>query len=155
MLLYGREGVRRWVGAEVQYALGRNLSPHDDALRLPIFPILLPEGDLHNLPPFLSLFQVQHWQAGEAVPEKLINAIRDKTELLDDSNTFTGCPFLGLSAFQPEHANLFFGRREETLDALKLLGTLYRQRLCERYLLPTGLDVSAVTTAMLNDAKFF
>ncbi len=139
----------------MQYALGRNLSPHDDALRLPIFPILLPEGDLHNLPPFLSLFQVQHWQAGEAVPEKLINAIRDKTELLDDSNTFTGCPFLGLSAFQPEHANLFFGRREETLDALKLLGTLYRQRLCERYLLPTGLDVSAVTTAMLNDAKFF
>lgn len=59
VLLYGRNGVQRWVGAEVQYALGRNLSPHDDALRLPIFPILLPEGDLHSLPPFLSLFQIQ------------------------------------------------------------------------------------------------
>jgi formylglycine-generating enzyme required for sulfatase activity len=124
VLLYGREGVRRWVGAEVQYALSRNLSPHNDALRLPIFPILLPEGDLHSLPPFLSLFQIQRWQAGEALPASLIQAIRDKTELLDDSNTFVGCPFLGLSAFQPEHANLFFGRREETLDALKLLGTL-------------------------------
>lgn len=58
------------------------------------------------------------------MPATLIDAIRRKSELLDDSNTFEGCPFLGLSAFQPEHANLFFGRREETLDALKLLGTL-------------------------------
>ncbi|MDD5394103.1 MAG: SUMF1/EgtB/PvdO family nonheme iron enzyme [Thiothrix sp.] len=124
VLLYGREGVRRWVGAEVQYALSRNLSPHDDALRLPIFPILLPEGDLTKLPPFLSLFQIQRWQTGEALPATLIDAIQRKSELLDDSNTFDGCPFLGLSAFQPEHANLFFGRRGETLDALKLLGTL-------------------------------
>ncbi|WP_287603692.1 SUMF1/EgtB/PvdO family nonheme iron enzyme [Thiothrix sp.] len=124
VLLYGREGVRRWVGAEVQYALGRNLSPHDDALRLPIFPILLPEGDLHSLPPFLSLFQIQRWQPAQVLPDTLIQAIRAKTELLDHSNTFDGCPYLGLSAFQPEHANLFFGRREETLDALKLLGTL-------------------------------
>lgn len=124
VLLYGREGVRRWIGAEVQYALGRNLSPHDDALRLPIFPILLPEGDLHSLPPFLSLFQIQRWQPAQVLPDTLIQAIRAKTELLDHSNTFDGCPYLGLSAFQPEHANLFFGRREETLDALKLLGTL-------------------------------
>ncbi len=124
VLLYGRNGVQRWVGAEVQYALGRNLSPHDDAQRLPIFPILLPEGDLHSLPPFLGMFQIQRWQAGQALPATFIQAIRDKSELLDDRNTFEGCPFLGLSAFQPEHANLFFGRREETLDALKLLGTL-------------------------------
>ncbi|MGB3918038.1 MAG: SUMF1/EgtB/PvdO family nonheme iron enzyme [Thiothrix litoralis] len=123
VLLYGREGVRRWVGAEVQYALGRNLSPHDDTLRLPIFPILLPEGDLHSLPPFLSLFQIQRWAAGDALPEKLIHAIRDKTELLDDRNTFTGCPYLGLGAFQQQDAKLFFGRRKETLEALKFLGT--------------------------------
>lgn len=124
VLLYGREGVRRWVGAEVQYALGRNFSPHDDALRLPIFPVLLPEGDLHGFPPFLSLFQIQRWLPEQALPDTLLQAIRDKVELLDDSHTFTDCPYLGLSAFQPEHANLFFGRREETLDALKLLGTL-------------------------------
>jgi formylglycine-generating enzyme required for sulfatase activity len=124
VLLYGRNGVQRWVGAEVQYALGRNLSPHDDAQRLPIFPILLPEGDLHSLPPFLGMFQIQRWQPEQALPATFIQAIRDKSELLDDRNTFEGCPFLGLSAFQPEHANLFFGRREETLDALKLLGTL-------------------------------
>ncbi|MBU0655408.1 MAG: SUMF1/EgtB/PvdO family nonheme iron enzyme [Gammaproteobacteria bacterium] len=124
VLLYGREGVRRWVGAEVQYALSRHLSPQDDAQRLPIFPILLAEGDLRSLPPFLSLFQIQRWQMGEALPETLIQAIRAKSELLDDSNTFDGCPYLGLSAFQPEHANLFFGRRKETLDALQYLGTL-------------------------------
>ncbi len=58
----------------------------------------------------------------------------------------------------------------EHFEQLPCLKELYRQRLCERYLLPTvsqrglqeaieqparlaGLDVSAVTTAMLNDAK--
>ena len=45
VLLVGREGVQRWIGAEVQIALIRHLSPHDDALRLPIFPVLLEEGD--------------------------------------------------------------------------------------------------------------
>ena len=123
VLLYGREGVRRWVGAEVQYALTRYHSPQDDAQRLPIFSIVLPEGDEKSLPPFLSLLQVQHWQVGEALPEKLIQAIRDKSELLDDNNTFDGCPYLGLSAFQQDDARLFFGRRKETLEALKYLGT--------------------------------
>ncbi|MEB4591473.1 SUMF1/EgtB/PvdO family nonheme iron enzyme [Candidatus Thiothrix sp. Deng01] len=122
VLLYGRDGVKRWVGAEVQYALSRHLSPHDDPQRLPIFPILLPDGDLGSLPPFLSLFQVQRWQLGEALPERLAQAIRDKSEWQDGSNTFDGCPYLGLSAFQQQDARLFFGRRKETLEALKFLG---------------------------------
>jgi hypothetical protein len=37
----GRDGVRRWIGAEIQVALSRYFGPHDDALRLPIFLILL------------------------------------------------------------------------------------------------------------------
>ncbi|MEZ5452439.1 MAG: SUMF1/EgtB/PvdO family nonheme iron enzyme [Thiothrix sp.] len=123
VLLYGRDGVRRWVGAEVQYALSRHLSPHDDAQRLPIFPILLPDGDLNSLPPFLSLFQIQRWQLGEALPKRLAQAIRDKKDMQDDFTPFDGCPYLGLSAFQKEDAKLFFGRRKETLEALKYLGT--------------------------------
>ena len=59
VLLVGRDGVQRWVGAEVQVALIRNLSPHDDGQRLPIFPVALPDGDLNKLPPFLQLFQIQ------------------------------------------------------------------------------------------------
>ncbi len=123
IVLIGQDGVRRWVGAEVQIALIRNISPHDDRLRLPIFPILLSDGNPQTLPPFLSLFQLQSWQPDEALPQSLINAIRDKSELLDLDKTFEGCPFLGLDAFQLEHAHLFFGRRKETLDTLKYLGT--------------------------------
>src|SRR5689334_15125673 len=41
VVLVGRDGVRRWIGAETQAALSRHFSPHDDSKRLPIFPILL------------------------------------------------------------------------------------------------------------------
>ena len=44
VVLVGRDGVRRWIGAETQVALNRYFAPHNDALRLPIFPILL-EGE--------------------------------------------------------------------------------------------------------------
>ena len=123
VVLIGRDGVQRWVGAEVQVALIRNLSPHDNSQRLPIFPLMLPEGDRQQVPPFLSLFQIQPWQADVSVPQALIEAIRCKAELLNPGNTLEGNPFLGLSAFQPEHAHLFFGRRRETLEALQCLGT--------------------------------
>ncbi|GEM_PF-1026814 len=125
VLLLGSDAVRRWVGAEVQVALIRNLSPHDDRKRLPIFPIALPASDLKSLPPFLTLFQVQPWSADEPLPDLLVSAIRDKKELLDDSLSdwpADKSPFLGLGAFQPKHAQLFFGRRSETLEAVKYLG---------------------------------
>jgi hypothetical protein len=96
---------------EVQIALARNISHHSDTQRLSIFPILLPDGDPQSLPPFLGLFQLQRWQPDESVPQDLIGAIRAGTELLDRGDTFEGCPFLGLSAFQQQHAQLFFGRR--------------------------------------------
>ncbi|MFM9884633.1 MAG: toll/interleukin-1 receptor domain-containing protein [Burkholderiales bacterium] len=61
VLLVGRNGVERWVGAEVQVALIRHLSPHDDNERLPIFPILLGDTAPTALPPFLSLLQATRW----------------------------------------------------------------------------------------------
>jgi formylglycine-generating enzyme required for sulfatase activity len=56
VLLVGRDGVQqqRWVGAEVEVALSRKLSPHDDRERLPIFPVLLPEASADGLPAFLG-----------------------------------------------------------------------------------------------------
>jgi hypothetical protein len=123
IVLIGRDGVRRWVGAEVQVALLRNIAAYDDSERLPIFPVMLPDGDPQALPPFLKLFQLHRWQPDADLPQDLLQAIRDKMELLDEGSTFEGCPFLGLSAFQPKHAQLFFGRRKETLEALQYLGT--------------------------------
>lgn len=43
VVLVGRDRVRRWIGAETEVALIRQFAPHDDARRLPIFPILLGE----------------------------------------------------------------------------------------------------------------
>jgi hypothetical protein len=63
VVLVGRDGVRRWIGAETQVALNRHFSPHDDAQRLPIFPILLNGIEPETISAFLRLFQVTGWNA--------------------------------------------------------------------------------------------
>ncbi|MBK7952510.1 MAG: SUMF1/EgtB/PvdO family nonheme iron enzyme [Candidatus Accumulibacter sp.] len=122
VVLTGRDGVRRWVGAEVQVALIRHLSPDQDEDRLPIFPILLEEARPEALPPFLALFQATRWQPAEAVSATLIDAIRAHAIRLDSPPVIEGCPFLGLNAFSSKDSRLFFGRRKETLEALTYLG---------------------------------
>jgi hypothetical protein len=122
VVLIGRDGVRRWVGAEVHYALIRHHSPHDDAQRLPIFPILLEDIKPDVLPPFLSLFQADRWSAADPLPDALISDIQKRAIRYDAHVGFEGCPFLGLRAFKKEHAKLFFGRRKDTLQALASLG---------------------------------
>lgn len=122
VVLVGRDGVHRWVGAEVEVALSRHLSPHDEHSRLPIFPILLGDTAPQSLPPFLALFQATRWNGDEALPADLLDALRAHRLRLDTGVVFEGCPFLGLSAFTREHARLFFGRRSETLEALGGLG---------------------------------
>ena len=122
VVLAGRDGVRRWVGAEVQVALIRHLSPAADEQRLPLFPVLLPDVTPESLPPFLALFQACCWAPPEAVPAALIDAIKVRRIAFDPRQTFEGCPFLGLNAFGRANAQLFFGRRKETLEALACLG---------------------------------
>jgi hypothetical protein len=56
VVLVGRDGVKRWIGAETQVALSRYFSPHDDTKRLPIYPILLDGAKPDTLPAFLRLF---------------------------------------------------------------------------------------------------
>jgi formylglycine-generating enzyme required for sulfatase activity len=121
VLLVGRDGVERWVGAEAQVALVRHLSPHDDAQRLAIFPILLEDAKPEALPPFLALFQATRWRPADLLPHALVEAIRARATRFD-LVPFEGCPFLGLNAFQRKDARLFFGRRQETLEALSYLG---------------------------------
>jgi len=118
----GRDGVQRWIGAEVEVALIRHHQPHDEAERLPIFPILLPDAVPESLPPFLALFQATHWDGVSALPEPLIDALRARHALQATRPTFQGSPFRGLGAFTQEHTQQFFGRRSETLAALALLG---------------------------------
>ena len=122
VVLVGRDGVRRWVGAEVQVALKRHLSADDEAKRLPIFPVLLEGATPEALPPFLALFQALRWSPPDPVPPELIADIRARASRFGTQPAFEGCPFLGLSAFGRGDARLFFGRRKETLEALACLG---------------------------------
>jgi hypothetical protein len=80
VVLVGRDGVQRWISAETQVALNRYFTPHDDTLRLPIFPILLEGAEAETLPAFLRLFQMTLWNgAADALPEQLLDDIRDRT----------------------------------------------------------------------------
>jgi formylglycine-generating enzyme required for sulfatase activity len=117
VVLVGRDGVRRWIGAETQVALSRYFGPHDDAERLPIFPILLDGTTPDALPAFLRLFQTTAWNGAEPLPGHLLEQIRERN-VADQTATFEGCPFVGLAAYRIDQAHLFFGRQKETLDAL-------------------------------------
>ena len=122
VVLIGRDGIRRWVGAEVQVALNRHLSPPAEGARLPIFPVLLESGQRESLSPFLALFQTTRWTPAEALPKDLLEAIRTQAVRFDAPLAIEGCPFLGLNAFGRDDARLFFGRRKESLEALACLG---------------------------------
>jgi formylglycine-generating enzyme required for sulfatase activity len=123
IVLVGRDGVRRWIGGETQVALNRYFGPHDDALRLPIFPILLDGTEPETLPAFLRLFQTTPWNGVTALPKGLLTQIRERTIVANTEATFEGCPFVGLAAFRMDQAHLFFGRQRETLDALACFDT--------------------------------
>lgn len=136
VVLVGRDGVRRWVGAEVEVALVRHLSQQQDGDRLPIFPLLLDDTAPETLPPFLALFQATGWNAAGPLPPQLIDDLRAGTSRFHLSSPFEGCPFLGLKAFGRNDARLFFGRRAETLEALTCLGDQQEGD-------PEGLSLSA------------
>ena len=123
VVLVGRDGVRRWIGAETQAALSRYFSPNDDSQRLPIFPVLLGPTDPTTLPSFLRLFQGTLWNGTAPLPETLLDQIRARKIVANDKIAFEGCPFVGLDAYRPDQAQLFFGRQKETLDALACFDT--------------------------------
>ena len=122
IVLIGRDGVQRYVGAECEVALNRHLALRGDGLRLPIHPVLLPGATPQDQPPFLALFQAEHWAPGTALPPGLCQALHSGVERLQQAVRFDGCPFRGLGAFRREHAALFFGRQAETQLALAGLG---------------------------------
>jgi hypothetical protein len=113
VLLVGRDGVQqqRWVGAEVEVALSRKLSPHDDRERLPIFPVLLPEASADGLPAFLRQIQMVVWHPDSSeLPQGLREALQAQQGLQQTQTPLKGEPYRGLSYFRREDADRFFGR---------------------------------------------
>jgi hypothetical protein len=123
VVLVGRDGVARWVGAETQAALNRHFGARGDADRLPIFPVLLDGIGADALPAFLRLFQTTVWDSASPPDEPLLAAIRDRTLLRTEAKPLEGSPFVGLAAFRTDQAHLFFGRQHETLAALSCFDT--------------------------------
>jgi len=138
LVLVGQDGVRRWVGAEVQVAINRRISAREDAPVLPIYPVLLRSGTPDLLPPFLALFQATRWEPGQPLPDALLESLRQHSGTKPGTSGFDGCPFVGLKAYQAKDSHLFFGRAQETLDALACLGIQQRVNP-ER---PRGVDES-------------
>jgi hypothetical protein len=123
VVLVGRDGVARWVGAETQAALNRHFAARGDADRLPVFPVLLDGLGADALPAFLRLFQATVWDGASPLGEPLLAAICDRTLLKTEANLLEGPPFVGLAAFRTDQAHLFFGRQQETLAALACFDT--------------------------------
>ncbi len=127
VLLVGRDGVqqRRWVGAEVEAALSRRFSPHDDKERLPVYPVLLPEAVYADLPVFLRQIQSVVWDAEqEALPAGLLTAVQEQLSqtLNPVPIRLSGEPYRGLRYFRREDADRFFGRESEVLEVVQQLG---------------------------------
>jgi len=98
VVLVGRDGVARWVGAETQAALNRHFGARGDADRLPIFPVLIDGIGADVLPAFLRLFQATAWDGASPPDEPLLAAIRERTLLRTEAKPLEGPPFVGLAA---------------------------------------------------------
>ena len=127
VLLVGRDGVQqqRWVGAEVEAALSRKFSPHDDKERLPIYPVLLPEAVYDDLPVFLRQIQSVVWAwESEALPAGLLTELQRQLRQSESPApiVLAGEPYRGLRYFRREDADRFFGRDSEVQQALQKLG---------------------------------
>jgi hypothetical protein len=90
---------------------------------LPIFPLLLGEMEPGRLPAFLRLFQATAWDGEESLNARLLKSIEQRSQASNPDLHLEGSPFVGLDAFQPDQAHLFFGRQRETLDALASFDT--------------------------------
>ena len=123
VVLVGRDGVRRWIGAETQAALNRYFAPHDDAERLPIFPILLEgteAGDAAGLSPAVPDDALERSRCAARTAARRHPRPHHRHQ---QAVAFEGCPFVGLAAYRIDQAHLFFGRQKETLDALACFDT--------------------------------
>ena len=70
----------------------------------------------------ITLFGISTHPDSSPLPTGLVEQLRGQINPEDTSSVFTGDPYLGLSYFQEENTDRFFGRHDETLEALQKLG---------------------------------
>jgi len=114
----GRDGVRRWVDAEVRLALDRSV--RDPAFRL--LPVLGPGADPDALPAFLKQYHYHDCRDGLGDLGGLAEALTEAPPSAGETRPPpVEHPFRGLLPFEAQHSLLFFGREQETEELLSRL----------------------------------
>ncbi len=128
ILLLGKQGIRRWVKAEVETALTRHYQNG-----LPIFILLLPEVDRQHIPPFLNCIQHRSLPENLDNPAYFADLVGELKRNADDPSLYEQelpvgfCPFPGLESFSEDRADFFFGRQRETAELLVKFARPYGQ----------------------------
>ena len=127
----GPSGFGPWQNEEMRAALARRISQSDGQFR--VIPVLLPGGtreERTRLPTFLVAATWVEFR--KSIDEqdsyhRLKAGIQGQAPGVEASAKYEGqCPYRGLQAFQPEHAQFFFGREariEWLLNALRPAST--------------------------------
>ncbi len=128
ILLLGKQGIRRWVKAEVETALTRHYEKG-----LPLFILLLPDVDRQHIPPFLNCIQHRSLPENLNDPAYFTDLVGELKRHADDPSLYEQelppgfCPFPGLESFTEDRADFFFGRQRETAELLVKFARPYGQ----------------------------
>lgn len=111
-LFLTKAGALNWVRLEVRVALDRVVREKRAGRIFPFVPIIVDDpGHIDALPPFARQYQGVTLGSDHAGIADLIQIAAGLT--VDKPVALVAEPFVGLGAFDAEHAALFFGRREE------------------------------------------
>ena len=126
VVLMRREGPRGFVVDEVGWILQRRTAALARGAPAPgIFPVCLgevpDERTLDSRVKALLGFQVTLWQPGQAMPVGLLAALREA--LPARHFALQQSPFRGLSTFEEQDAEWFFGRKREIHEVIDNLGS--------------------------------
>jgi WD40 repeat protein/type II secretory pathway predicted ATPase ExeA len=124
LVLVGSRGVDRWVRAEVDISVARNIGEPT----YPLVPLLFPEASLLQLPAFLARFHavrlegdVTRWSHQEF--QTLARRLEPLSPWREDEDADTQVsPFPGLESFGEDQARFYFGRDREIREAVARLG---------------------------------
>jgi len=130
VVLVGDEGVRRWVGAEVDVALERYIAADGREDQIALLPVLLDGREPRDLPPLLRRIQAARWAGEPPLAEPDLERLHaHRTEPAAVPFDAARGPFVGLKAFEVEDELLFFGRQREALEALGRFKVDHREQV--------------------------
>jgi WD40 repeat protein len=109
-----------WQKREMYFALDRQVKEEQAGHGFPVIPVVLPGGKLTS-----SFIFLNTWVDLQKAPPSadniglLLKAVRGEATPRIEDSAGAVCPYLGLAAFDEEHARFFFGREDFSKRLLK------------------------------------